>query len=157
VRRSSVAFAQAPGSRNRAAALSDGRQLRPLDRFREYGPLSWTDPIPRVATSIPPISRTSWTPTWIAHPEEKDALLSFTVVRRDHHRWWPFLSRGLTRSMCSSCGALEEACKAQPRTPSLTKYLQCRRTRCGRRVLRGELAWLDLDSRLDLSIGAHET
>ena len=94
-----------------------------------------------------------------AHPDEKDALLSsYTVVRRDGDKLIALPYHEVYAAYVEPAAALLEEAADLSQNASLTDYLrkeaQALRTDD---YFAADMAWLDLDSNLDISIGPHET
>jgi hypothetical protein len=129
------------------------------DSFGEFEPFIGTAPRPDGAWFYPPDLTREELDRYIAeHPDEKDALLSpFTVVRRQgdrlvaipyHQTYAPFV--------LPAADLLEQATDLA-RNESLKTYLtlQAQALRTDD-YYEANLAWLDLDSRLDFIIAPHE-
>ena len=93
-----------------------------------------------------------------AHPDEKDALLSpFTVVQRDGERLVAVPYHEAYAELVLPAADLLDEAAALSQNESLATYL-----RLEAEALRTDdyfdanMAWLDLDSNLDVSIGPHE-
>ncbi len=130
------------------------------DRFLDFASFAGTEKRPPGGYVYPADLTKSELDAYIAaHPSEKDALLNpFTVVRRSgdklvtipyHQEYAAFVDPAAL--------LLYEAAELSQNT-TLTKYL-----RLQAQALRSDdyfeadLAWLDLDSNIDVSIGPHET
>jgi len=153
-------LARAPGPENRAAAFLMDANYGRWDRFREYAPFVGTDPHPPGGSVYPAdLTKAELDAYLVAHPEEKDAVLNpFTVIRRHHHRLVAVPYHvAYAKYVRPAADRLEEAAKLS-RNASLTKYLQLQAEALRTdEYFEANLAWLDLDSNLDLSIGPHET
>ena len=129
------------------------------DRFREFEPFVGTDLRPPGAFLYPAdLARPELDQYIAAHPDRKEALLSaYTVVRRDGDelRAVPY-HEAYAQFVLPAASLLDEAA-AISRNESLKTYLKLRA-----QALRtddyyqSDLAWLDLDSRLDITIGPIE-
>jgi len=153
-------LARAPGLENRAAAFLMDANYGRWDRFREYAPFVGTDPHPPGSYVYPAdLTKAELDAYLAAHPEEKDALLSpFTVIRRHHDRLVAVPYHvAYAKYVLPAAQRLDEAAKLS-QNASLTKYLQLQAEALRTdEYFEANLAWLDLDSNLDLSIGPHET
>ena len=153
-------LARAPGPENRAAAVLMDANYGRWDRFREYAPLVGTDPHPPGGYVYPAdLTKAELDAYLVAHPEEKEAVLSpFTVIRRHHHRLVAVPYHvAYAKYVLPAAERLEEAAQLS-QNASLTKYLQLQAEALRTdEYFEANLAWLDLDSNLDLSIGPHET
>jgi hypothetical protein len=153
-------LARAPGPENRAAAFLMDANYGRWDRFREYAPFVRTDAHPPGGYVYPAdLTKAELDAYLVAHPEEKDAVLSpFTVIRRHHDRLVAVPYHvAYAKYVLPAAERLEEAAKLS-QNASLTKYLQLQAEALRTdEYFEANLAWLDLDSHLDLSIGPHET
>jgi putative hemolysin len=129
------------------------------DRFDEFVPFLGDEPRPAGGYVYPPDLTKEELDAYIAaHPDEKDSLLSpFTVVQRDGDRLVavPY-HEAYAEFVLPAANLLEQAAELS-QNESLAAYL-----RLEAEALRTDeyfdanMAWLDLDSNLDVSIGPHE-
>ena len=129
------------------------------DRFDEFVPFLGDQPRPAGGYVYPPDLTKEELDAYIAaHPDEKDGLLSpFTVVRRDGDRLVAVPYHEAYAGFVLPAADLLDQAAALSKNESLAAYL-----RLEAQALRTDdyfdanLAWLDLDSNLDVSIGPHE-
>jgi len=153
-------LARASAPQIRAAAFLMDTNYGRWDRFREYSPFVGTAPHPPGSYVYPAdLTKAELDAYLVAHPEEKDAVLSpFTVIRRHHDRLVAVPYHvAYAQYVLPAAARLEEAAKLS-QNASLTKYLQLQADALRTdEYFAANLAWLDLDSNLDLSIGPHES
>ena len=129
------------------------------DRFREFEPFVGTEPRPDGAWFYPPDLTREELDQYIAErPDEKDALLSpFTVVRRQDDRLVAIPYYEIYAPFVLPAADLLEQAAALAQNESLKTYLilQAQALRTDD-YFEASLAWLALDSRLDLIIGPYE-
>ena len=129
------------------------------DRFDNFVPFLGDQPRPPGAYVYPPdLTKEELDAYVAAHPDEKDALLSlYTVVRRDgdklvavpyHEAYAEFVE-----PRCAARGS------RRPQPERLPDRLPAERGAALRTddYFDADMAWLDLDCNLDISIGPHET
>jgi putative hemolysin len=129
------------------------------DRFDEFAPFLGDEPRPAGGYVYPPDLTKEELDAYIAaHPDEKDALLSpYTVVQRDGDRLVAVPYHEAYAELVLPAADLLDQAAALSRNESLAAYL-----RLEAQALRTDeyfdanMAWLDLDSNLDISIGPHE-
>jgi putative hemolysin len=129
------------------------------DRFDEFVPFLGDQPRPAGGYVYPPDLTKEELDAYIAaHPDEKDALLSpYTVVRRDEDRLAAVPYHEAYAEFVLPAADLLDQAAALSQNESLATYL-----RLEAQALRTDeyfdanMAWLDLDSNLDVSIGPHE-
>jgi putative hemolysin len=142
-----------------ARALLDANYGR-WDRFNNFAPFLGDQPRPAGGYVYPPdLTKTALDAYIAAHPAEKDALLSpYTVVRRDGDKLVvvPY-HEAYAEFVLPAADMLEQAA-ALSQNKSLATYLklQAQALRTDE-YFDADMAWLDLDSNLDVSIGPHET
>ena len=130
------------------------------DRFDNFVPFIGNLPRPAGGYVYPPdLSKSELDAYLVAHPDEKEALLSpFTVVRRDGERLVATPYHVAYAAYVNPAAALLEEAAALSQNESLAAYLQLEA-----QALRTDdyfdanMAWLDVDANLDVSIGPHET
>ncbi len=130
------------------------------DRFRDFEPFVGNQPRPPGGHVYPPdLTRAELDAFISANPDQRAALLSpYTVVRRDGERLVavPY-HEAYADYILPVARLLDEAAKLS-QNHSLTRYLKLQAE-----ALRtddyfaADMAWLDLDAAIDLSIGPHET
>jgi dipeptidase D len=130
------------------------------DRFQEFAPFMGNLPRPAGGYVYPPdLTKKELDAYLVAHPDQKDALLDpFTIVRRAGDRLVavPY-HKAYAAYVLPAADLLDEAATLS-RSESLTNYL-----RLEAQALRTDdyfaanMAWLDLNANLDVSIGPHET
>jgi len=129
------------------------------DRFREFEPFVGTDPRPDGAFFYPPDLTREELDQYIAeHPDEKETLLSpYTVVRSDDDKLIAVPYHEAYALFVLPAANLLDQAAALAQNESLQTYLtlQAQALRTDD-YFEANLAWLDLDSRLDLIIGPYE-
>ncbi len=130
------------------------------DRFNEYEPFLGNQPHPPGTYVFPPDLTKEELDTYIAaHPDEKSALLSlYTVVRREGDRLVavPY-HEAYAEFVLPAADLLDEAAGLSL-NESLANYLRLEAK--GLRTdeyFDSDMAWLDVDANLDVSIGPEET
>jgi hypothetical protein len=129
------------------------------DRFKNFEPFLGDEPRPAGAYVYPPDLTKEELDAYIAaHPNEQDALLSpFTVVQRKGDRLIAVPYHEAYAEFVLPAADLLDQAAALSQNESLAAYL-----RLEAEALRTDdyfdanMAWLDLDSNLDVSIGPHE-
>jgi putative hemolysin len=129
------------------------------DRFDEFVPFLGDEPRPAGGYVYPPDLTKEELDAYIAaHPDEKDGLLSpYTTVRRDGDRLVAVPYHEAYAEFVLPAADLLDQAAALSQNESLATYL-----RLEAEALRTDeyfdanMAWLDLDSNLDVSIGPHE-
>jgi putative hemolysin len=129
------------------------------DRFDEFVPFMGDKPRPAGGYVYPTDLTKEELDAYIAaHPDDKDGLLSpFTVVRRDGDRLVAVPYHEVYAEFVLPAADLLDQAAALSQNESLATYL-----RLEAEALRTDeyfdanMAWLDLDSNLDISIGPHE-
>ena len=130
------------------------------DRFDDFAVFLGSDPRPLGGFVYPADLTKAELDAYIAaHPDAKDALLSpYTVVRRDGDMLVAIPYYEVYAAYVEPAAALLEEAAGLSQNASLTDYLkkqaQAMRTDD---YFDADMAWLDLDSNLDISIGPHET
>ncbi|MEI7902785.1 MAG: beta-Ala-His dipeptidase [bacterium] len=145
---------------SQAARLMVDANYGRWDRFDNFIPFAGNLPRPAGGYVYPPdLSKAELDAYLAAHPDEKDALLSpFTVVRRDGERLVATPYHVVYAAYVEPAAALLEEAAALSQNESLATYL-----RLEAQALRTDdyfdanMAWLDVDANLDVSIGPHET
>lgn len=130
------------------------------DRFNNFAPFLGDQPRPTGGYVYPPdLTKEALDAYIAAHPAEKDALLSpYTVVRRDGDRLVAVPYHEAYAEYVLPAADLLDQAAALSQNNSLANYL-----RLEAQALRtdeyfdADMAWLDLDSNLDVSIGPQET
>lgn len=130
------------------------------DRFNDFAPFLGGQPRPAGGYVYPPDLTKEELDAYIAaHPDEKDALLSpYTVVRREGDRLVAVPYHQAYADFVLPAADLLDEAAALSQNKSLADYL-----RLEAEALRtdetfdADMAWLDLDSNLDVSIGPQET
>ena len=130
------------------------------DRFDDFAIFLGSEPRPLGSYVYPADLTKEELDAYIAaHPDEKDALLSpYTVVRRNGDMLAAIPYHVVFAAYVEPTAALLEEAADLSQNASLTDYL-----RKQAQALRTDdyfdaaMAWLDLDSNLDISIGPHET
>ena len=130
------------------------------DRFQNFAPFLGDQPRPAGGYVYPPdLTKEELDAYLVSHPDQKDALLDpFTVVRRDGDQLVavPY-HEAYAAYVLPAADLLDEAFRLS-QNESLATYL-----RLEAEALRtdeyfdADMAWLDLDANLDVSIGPHET
>lgn len=129
------------------------------DRFQDFAPFLGSTPRPAGGYVYPPnLTKAELDAYLNAHPGEKEDLLDpFTVVRRDGDRLVAVPYYEVYAACVQPAAALLDEAAGLSRNASLTNYL-----RLEAEALRTDdyfaanMAWLDLDANLDVSIGPHE-
>jgi dipeptidase D len=142
-----------------ARALLDANYGR-WDRFRDFAPFLGSQQRSAGAMVFPSDLTKEELDAYVAsHPDEKDALLSpYTVVRRDGDRLVTVPYHEAYAEFVLPAADLLDQAAALSQNASLARYL-----REEAKALRtdeyfdADMAWLDLDANLDVSIGPHET
>jgi len=129
------------------------------DRFDEFAPFLGDEPRPAGGYVYPPdLTKQELDAYIVAHPDEKDGLLSpYTVVQRDGDRLEavPF-HEAYAEFVLPAANLLDEAA-ALSQNESLAAYLKLEAEALRTdEYFDANMAWLDLDSNLDISIGPHE-
>ncbi len=130
------------------------------DRFRDFAPFLGDTPRPAGGYVYPAdLTKDELDAYLAAHPDQKNALLDpFTVVRRDGDQLIavPY-HEAYAEYVLPAADLLDEAARLS-QNDSLTNYLkleaQALRTDD---YFAANMAWLDLNANLDVSIGPHET
>ncbi len=152
-------LAGATDSTEAAARLMLDANYGRWDRFDEFIPFLGDEPRPAGGYVYPSDLTKEELDAYIAaHPDEKDGLLSpFTVVQRDGERLVAVPYHEAYAEFILPAADLLDQAAALSQNESLAAYL-----RLEAEALRTDeyfdanLAWLDLDSNLDISIGPHE-
>jgi hypothetical protein len=130
------------------------------DRFLDFAPFVGTVARPPGGYVYPADLIKSELDAYIAaHPMEKDALLNpYTVVRRSGEKLVAVPYNQEYSAFVDPAALLLLEAAGLSQNPALTKYLllQAQALRTDN-YYEADLAWLDLDGNLDVSIGPHET
>ncbi len=129
------------------------------DRFQDFAPFLGNTPRPAGGYVYPPdLTQKELDAYLAAHPDEKERLLDpYTVVRRAGDRLVAVPYHEAYAAYVQPAAALLDEAAELSRNASLANYL-----RLEAEALRTDdyfaanMAWLDLDSNLDVSIGPHE-
>ena len=129
------------------------------DRFQDFAPFLGNTPRPAGGYVYPPDLTKEELDAYLAsHPDEKERLLDpFTVVRRDGDRLVAVPYHEAYAAYVQPAAALLDEAADLSSNASLANYL-----RLEAEALRTDdyfaanMAWLDLDANLDVSIGPHE-
>ena len=152
-----LAAAARPGAKDAAAyfAINKG----PWDRLKANEPFIGDRPKPLGAAFYPADLTKEEFERWLsAHPEDKDTFQGlFTVIRRDGDRLVAIpYSRKYDTFLASAAQKLREAAAATGNT-SLKKYLTLRADAfLSNDYFASDLAWMDLDSDIEVVIGPYE-
>jgi putative hemolysin len=130
------------------------------DRFNEYTPFLGNQPHPPGGYVFPPdLTREELDAYLAAHPEQKDALLSpYTVVRREGDILVAVPYHEAYAEYVLPAAVLLDEAAVLSQNESLANYL--RQEAIGLRTdnyFDSDIAWLDVDANLDVSIGPEET
>ncbi|MFZ4791425.1 MAG: hypothetical protein ACOYMW_11130 [Candidatus Competibacteraceae bacterium] len=130
------------------------------DRFREFAPFVGTQLRPAGGYVYPAdLTRAELDAYLVAHPDQKTDLLNpYTVVRRNGNQLIAVPYHQAYADYVLPAAALLDEAAALSQNPSLAYYLRLEAQ--GLRTddyYAADLAWLDLDGNLDVSIGPHET
>jgi putative hemolysin len=147
-------------AQSQAARLMMDANYGRWDRFDDFAIFLGSEPRPLGSYVYPADLTKAELDAYIAaHPDEKDALLSpYTVVRRDGDKLVAAPYHEVYAAYVEPAAVLLEEAAGLSQNASLTDYL-----RKQAQALRtddyfdADMAWLDLDSNLDISIGPHET
>ena len=143
------------------ARLTYFRMMRgPWDRQDHHAPFAIDRARPPGAGYYPEdLTEQDFRAYLAAHPEDEDALMNvFTVVRRDGDRLVaaPY-SEAYAEWLVPAAEKLEEAA-ALTQNKSLAKFLRARAAAFrGNDYYQSDKDWMDLDSRVEITIGPYET
>ncbi|MEI7893645.1 MAG: hypothetical protein WCI05_11170 [Myxococcales bacterium] len=153
-------FAGATSDQGKAVRLMMDANYGRWDRFQEFAPFVGTQLHPKGAYVFPTDLTQQELDAYIAaHPEEKAALLSpFTVVRRSAGRLVTVPYHEAYASYVLPTASLLEEAAALSQNVSLATYLRLQANALRTDdYFQADLAWLDLNGNVDLSIGPQET
>ena len=153
-------LSQKDGPIEKAAALMMDANYGRWDRFQDFAPFVGTKSRPAGGYVFPPdLTREEFENYLVVHPEQKADLLSpYTVVHRDGKKLKAIPYHvAYAEYVFPAAKLLDEAAKLS-QNQSLTKFLklQAEALRTDD-YFEADMAWLDLDAALDLSIGPYET
>lgn len=148
------------GHIEKAAALMMDANYGRWDRFQDFAPFIGTKSRPAGGYVFPPdLTREEFESYLAAHPEQKAALLSpYTVVQRDRKKLKAIPYHVAYAEYVFPAAKLLDEAAALSQNQSLTKFLklQAEALRTDD-YFEADMAWLDLDAALDLSLGPYET
>lgn len=130
------------------------------DRFADFQPFVGDEPRPAGGYVYPlDLTKEELDAYIAAHPDEKDSLLSpFTVVQRQGDRLVAAPYHEVYAAFVLPAADLLDQAAALSQNESLTTYLKLEAQALrSDEYFEANMAWLDLDSNIDVSLGPHET